>query len=342
MSADYLAELRRTTRRGLALAQQWRLEDQPAGGVGNAARVALGQAVTAMVLGMEDDAWPVVRRARDWLAEAEVRHERQGDRPAYFAAVRAEALGLATWLLGEDPGDAFARACRRHDPTWDVAPELVRDCLLAGQPAIGAELYRRLGGPPAIADAVETPLELAGWLCDGVSRLQPPASWVAVAERVLRGVLADWIDRGHGVEAGLWLALAYGASGATLTPGEAVRRGAELVGARPTDPLARVLRESLGDPVDVDLFTGFLATVGAVALPEGTRLTAELLGHASVTVVAESFGDDSGLDREVAAALAAPYAVGLAERLAAAVRGRLLAPDGETPVSVARVSLSLS
>ena len=341
MSAEALAELRRTTRRGLELAASWRREDYAPDTIGGMPRMVLGQAVTGLVLGMEDDARPIVRRARDGLAASVARDLRPVNRPEYFAAVRLEALGLATWLLDGNPGDFFADAVRRHPRAPDILPELVRDCLLAGMPATGVEIYRHVvGTSPAAPQDVTTPLELAVWLCDRLSRLRPPASWVAVAERVLRKYLPVWLDRGHGVEAGLWLALAYAESGAALTLAEALRRGGLLVGALPADPLAAVLLDSLGDPVDVDLFTGFLAAVSSVALPEGSELIVDLLGHAPLTAVAEPSDGTSGLDRAVAAAVATTYNGGICERLAAAARGRLVAADGETPLLLREVRVS--
>jgi hypothetical protein len=162
---------------------------------------------------------------------------------------------------------------------------------------------------------------------------------VSVGERVLCEQLLDWLDRGHGVTAAMWLWLVHGESGAALNPVEALRRGGELIGARPGDPLAPLLRDSLGDPVDVDLFAGFLSAVAGAALPAGSALTADLVDLPPLVALAEEPELTTELDVAIRAALPA-YDAPLEDRLASAVRGRLVAPDGETPVVLERVRVS--
>jgi hypothetical protein len=360
MTVPDLAELYATTRRGLdELAGADRAEYLP-NAVGTAARDALGQAVTALVLGMDDAAWPVVAITRDWLADSEARDERVGSRPEYWAMLRSEALGLAAWLLDGDPGDAFATAVSRHesglvdrDGTRPLSredlvhlhlPDLVRDCFTAGRYRLGVEAYSRFLGPvPATSAEVDTPVRLAGWLCAEVGRFGDPADWLAVGGRVLRHPVVDWLERGRGVEAGLWLRLLFFDSGAASTPAEALRRGGQLVGALPVDPLAAVLLDSLGDPVDLDLFTGFVAAVGAAALAPGSVVTLDVAEHAPVRVEVGEPELVTGLDRAIAAALAAltsPSTGTLPDRLADAVRGRLVAADGQTPLLLRQIRVS--
>jgi hypothetical protein len=182
-------------------------------------------------------------------------------------------------------------------------------------------------------------LELAGWLCQELSRWRAPADWVHVGERVLGDRLLDGLERGEAVALALWLKLVYADSGAAVTPTEALRRGGQLAGARPEDPLARLLLDSLGDPVDLDLFIGFLMSVAAQALPLGT-VEVDLAEAPPLSVVAEPVERPSELDEAVASALREPYDGDLGERLAAAVRGRLVAPDGETPLVLAGIRIS--
>jgi hypothetical protein len=352
-----VAELRETTRRSLDELRRADRRDFLPNAIGSAARDALGQAVSALVLGMDGDAWSTVRVARDWLTEAEARDEQTGSRPEYWAMLRSEALGLAGWLQDGDPGDAFTSAVHRHQRALvdrdgvrplsleDVVdrhlPDLVRDCFAAGRDGLCLEAYARfLGPPPADPDDVETPVQLAGWLCNEVSCFRPPAAWLAVSSRVLRDPVFEWLDRGRGVEAGLWLKLAFFDSRAALSPVEALRRGGQLIGAVPVDPLARVLLDSLGDPVGLDLFAGFLSAVGAAALRPGSVVTLELADHAPVTAEAAEPEIVTGLDRAIAAALASPYEGALPDRLADAARGRLVAPDGATPLQLRRVLIS--
>jgi hypothetical protein len=330
VSRQALAELRATTQRGMDLAARLLADGtEPRAGV---AELALGQAVTGLVLGMWDDALALLPAARAGLTAG-----RNG-----LPATHVAALGLVTWLLGDDPGDLFADAVRRRRRAANAGDELLRDCVLAGEPTVGVAVYQHVVGavPPVSGAEVTTPTQLAGWLCARLTAMRRPADWLAVTERVLRDHLPVWLERGFGVDAGLWLTLAYGAGDAVLTPLEAVLRGGRLVGAQPGDPLAEVLLGGLGDPVDLDLFAGFLAAVGTAAFPAGTDITVELLDHAPVAVLAEPSAGAGGLGRTVAAALATPFDGPLDERLASMVRGRLVASDGRTPLQILRVRIS--
>ncbi len=353
MNDDRIAELRRTTSEALDRCLRWQRHDFLPSAVGSAGRTALGQTAAALVLGLDGRAPEVARRARAWLADSAERDEQMGDDPGYSAMLRAQALGLAGWLLDEEiaprhVGDAVALhqqvlaggGVAPADLTEMHLPDLIRDAVLAGRSVLGASLYQRFVGPaPRAPSEVTDPLELAGWLAHELTGLRPPPAWVSVGERVLRERLLDWVDRGHGVTAALWLWLVYGESGAALTPVEALTRGGALIGAWPEDPMGRLLRDALGDPVDLDLFAGFLSVVAGAALPLGSTVTVELVGAPPVVVVAEEPEVTTALDVAVRAALSA-YDAPLEERLASAARGRLVAPDGETALGLERVRIS--
>jgi hypothetical protein len=352
MTDESIASLRRGARAGMDVYSSWERPDFLPDTVGSAGEQMLAAVARALILGAGDDDEPLLVKAHAWLEDSAARDERTRDHPAYHAMLRAQALGLSGWLLGEESREHFSEAVRlqqehlRSDrPDADTLhelhlPDLVRDCLAADRPALGAEIYERLVGPhPDSSADVHTPLELAGWLCKELSGINVPADWVAVGERVLAGRLLDELERGRAVEIALWLKLVYADSGAAVTPTEALRRGGQLAGARPEDPLARLLHESLGDPVDLDLFTGFLASVAAYAVPGGA-IRVDLAELPPVTVSGEPLDDTRELDEAVAVALREPYDGDLADRLAAAVRGRLVAPDGVTPVVLAGIRIS--
>jgi len=355
MDDEQVVALQRGVRNGIEASSQWEQADFLPDNLGSAAQLMLGTGAAAFIAGAEEERAPqIVTKAHAWLLDSTARDERVGEHPVFFAMTRARALGLSAWLLGEESVEAFGQAVRLHqqylaghrpaqpDLLEDHLRSLVRDCLAADRPALGAEVYRRLVGTPPIASAeVGTPLELAGWLCERLSGWHQPADGVHVGERVLGPRLLDDLAVGQALEVALWLKLVYADSGAALTATEALRRGGQLIGAQPVDPLARLLLDSLGDPVDLDLFTGFLAAVVAQALPGASAQM--LLEDASDVIVpptAMEHGEGTPeLDRAIAAALSAPWAGELSERLAAAVRGRLVAVDGETLVTLRKIRI---
>lgn len=352
MDDEAVATLRRGVHNGIAIYSEWQPADFLPDNVGSSAELMLTTAVAAFIAGVEEDrAEELLLKAHAWLLDSTARDEQVGEHPAFFAMTRARALGLSSWLLGEESDEPFRQAVRLHqqyltehrpDPELleDHLGELVRDCLAADRPALGAEVYRRLVDPlPRSATEVGSPLELAGWLGARLSAWHPPVDWVSVGERVLDEWLVRELERGRARGVALWLKLVYADSGAALTATEALRRGGQLIGALPRDPLARLVLESLGDPVDIDLFTGFLVSVVAQARPGGTIEVH--LADAPPVVVPDMSDEDLGpaeetaeLDRAVAAALRTPYEGELGERLAAAVRGRLVAVDGQTPLTL--------
>jgi hypothetical protein len=364
MTVADLERLRAAARRGLEIAAGEAREDFLPHAVGNAARMTLGTAVTAAMLGLEDEARPVIERCHRWLLDSVARGESFGDPPEHFAMRRQEALALAAWLVGEPSDQVFGEAARLHRQAADDLPGLVRDCLSAGRYDLGLAAWSGQAGsrPPPDGAEVGTPLELAAWLCRELAAGRPPAAWLAVGTRVLRDRVAEWVTGGQGLEAAAWLKVVFWDSGATLSPAETLRRGGELLGAVEPSPLAGVLLDSLGDPVDVDLFGGFLAAAGAALLragpalvddppPPGTLLVAELAGRPPLVVPMAAAVAPTGLDQAVTAALfqeaarlgggAPPRKVRLRRLLdgiAAAARGRVVDPDGPTLLALLGVA----
>jgi hypothetical protein len=364
MTVADLDRLRAAARRGLELAARDAREDYLPHAVGNAARLTLGTAVTALMLGLEEEARPAIERCHRWLLDSVARGESFGDPPEYFAMRRQEALALATGLVGEPSAQMFGEAARLQRQAVDDLPGLVRDCLSAGMYELGVAAYARhaAGRPPPEGAEVDTPLQLAAWLCQELAAGRPPAAWLAVGTRVLRDRIADWATRGQGLAAAAWLKVVFWDSGATLSPAETLRRGGELLGAVEPSPLAGVLLDSLGDPVDVDLFGGFLAATGAALLraghaavddppPPGTLLVAEFAGRPLLVVPVAAAVVLTGLDEAVTAALfqeaarlgggAPPRKVRLRrllDSIAAAARGRVVDADGPTLLALRQVA----
>jgi hypothetical protein len=351
-----LERLRDAARKALAVPSPASRADLLPNSVGNTAFLHLEKVATAAVLGLEVDE-NVLEQDRRWLEDSVTRGEVFGDPPDYFTMVHCEALALSTWMLtGRTDEEVFAEAVRRHelalgqmaaagqitaDGTMrDYLPDLVRDCLSAGLFHRGVASYtRHAGPPPQEPDSVETPLQLAAWLCHELDRFAPPAAWVAVGSRVLRPVLLDWLDRGQGVEAALWLKVVFADSGAALTPVEALRRGGELIGALPADPLADVMLESFGDPVDVDLFAGFLAAAGGAAGLDGATITVEFDDRPPLVIAVTEPEITTSLDEAIVAALAVPHPGSLTGRLTTAARGRIVDIDGHTPLELSRITI---
>lgn len=345
MADERLTDLRRAARTGLGVYTSWDQDQIEPASMGRAAQMMLAAIVECVVLATGDDVEPLVDKAHAWLLGSIARGAHLGDDSTHDAMLRAQAMALSSWLLGLESGDSFRQVVRlkqeyliTHHPSHEDLlglhlPDLVRDCPAADRPALGAEIYRRLVGPPPASSAtVRTPLELAGWLCADLSSWRTPSDWVHVGERVLDDQVLDMLEGGEAVELALWLKLVYADSGAALTATEALRRGGQLIGAQPADPLARLLLDSLGDPVDLDLFTGFLVAVVAQAMPGAS---AQMLLEDAPDVIVPPTTTEPGegtpeMDRAVAAALSAPWVGDVSERLAAAVRGRLVAVDGET------------
>src|SRR5262245_8324969 len=250
----------------LSLAMMGEREDYLPDGVGNAAASALEYVFGASMIGLDEDARPILIRSLDWLRESPHRnkssagmHEYLGP---YLAAIRAESLALARWLADDDPGaEEFGAAV----PHWqealdhldrDCSPAaaqtrqrclsaLIRDSLSAGWFDAGAAAYLRYVGPlPQSAADVESPADLAGWLCQALGAGDRPAEWVAAGTRVLRENLPEWAVHGHGREAAAWLKLVFWDSGAALTAEEAMHRGGELIGARRLSEVGTVLLDS--------------------------------------------------------------------------------------------------
>jgi hypothetical protein len=330
-----LAGERERARISLALERDALREDYLPRSVGHAATLALDAAVKGWITGLEDEARPVVRLAREWLQDSVARGEEFGDPPEYFAMLRAQALGVARWIDGE-PSERWFREAVSFARDDELA-DYVRDCFGAGEYGAGAAAYEaQAGPPPARADDVHSPLELAAWLCAAEGRVERH-DWLACGERVIAEPLADWLSHGRGVEAAAWLKLALADSGAS----EAFRRARELLEHGCPQGLAEVLVDSLGDPIDVDLFGGFLAAIGAaLSAEDGPRfLVASFDDRFPLVVPVAPAEISGGLDDAVRAAIDADPAPlpELLDALAAAARGRIVNGDGE-PLSLRDVT----
>jgi hypothetical protein len=124
--------------------------------------------------------------------------------------------------------------------------------------------------------------------------------------------------------------------------------GTGVIGDRPADILGTVLFEAFGDPVEVDLFAGFLAAVGSAILrnaselvaepiPPQTQLVAHLAVSPPVTVVIWPVAISGGLD---AAVFDAVEAVAFAYRQTSLARPPRLEEIAETIAFVSRGHLA--
>ena len=206
--------------------------------VGNAAVLGLGGALTAWIAGLQEESRPVVERCRRWLEDSRARDERFGEPPAYFAARRDEALAVARWLLsGEEPASLWREALELHERAWDDLPDdhrepafmrehyladFARDGRLAGRCEHVLTVCARFGARPvASASDVATELDLALWAC----REPAPAELSETGGRVVRDRIGDWLSRGDGIRAAIWLKLVYWTPGGPLTPAATLARG---------------------------------------------------------------------------------------------------------------------
>jgi hypothetical protein len=227
VSAIDLAAQRERSRSSMALERSAQRADFLPRSVGNAAWLALGEAIIGWIAGLdEDEVRPVIERAREWLEDSVERGEEFGVPPSYFAVVRMEALAVACWLTGEPAAPRFAAAVALHEQAFadlqplsdeqmraDYLPDYVRDCCLAKEFERGAAAY----AAPADEQDVATPLELAAWIC--AHRDFRPET----AARVLHDPLVEWLSHGEGVTAAAWIKLVFCDFGPERNPGDAFR-----------------------------------------------------------------------------------------------------------------------
>jgi len=212
--------------------------------LGRAGWLALSEAVVRWIAGIdEDDVRPTAERAREWLEDSIHRGEPFATPPSYFAVICNESLALATWIAGGDPRPHFREVLPLHRAAWDALgskpsdeemreeylPGYVRGCCAAREFAAGAEACERHGGRQLDSeDDVQTPLELAAWICRQGEDVDPPFHAMTAA-RVLREPLADWVANGHGVTAGLWIELVFFEFGPHRSASEAFRVARKFV-----------------------------------------------------------------------------------------------------------------
>jgi hypothetical protein len=98
--------------------------------------------------------------------------------------------------------------------------------------------------------------------------------------------------------------------------------------------LAAVFTDSFGDPVEVDLFAGFLAGVGSCLAQRGASgvLVASFTDRFPIAVPVAPAEVTTGLDDAIAAALPSGSLSEALEAVTAAARGRLVDDEGERVV----------
>jgi len=228
MSHFNFTKQRACSQRSMELERRAVRQDYLPEGVGNAAVLALGEALVGWIVGLDErEVRPIVERSRDWLVDSLARDERFGDSPESFAAVRMEALAIASWALGEPSQAHYRRAVELQDRAHavlrlsDVAlrdnylEDYLVDCVLAGEYQRGADACTRCDVEvPGSESEVTTPLSLAAWISGARAAdpaldptSQPPDPQIAA--RILKGPFAQWLTRGDGMTAAAWSQLIF-------------------------------------------------------------------------------------------------------------------------------------
>ncbi len=226
-----------------------RMVDYLPNSVGHAAAQALATAIGAWVDGLEQEAHPIVVKARDWLHDSDDRAESFGTPPVSFAVRRARALAVADWLVDNaQPATRYAEAQRlsqivlgeleRSDTIPDgylvdeALPDYLLDCFSAREFRVGWTTYRSVSGNQIEhVERATSPAELAAALChehDAGAAGQPPG-WAAAGRRVLVRVLPGWLERGQEIRAAAWLKAVFWDCAAVATPAQAITLGREIL-----------------------------------------------------------------------------------------------------------------
>jgi hypothetical protein len=248
MSGFDLAAQRERSRSSMAFERRAERTDYLPTSVGNAASLALEQAIIGWIAGLdEEEVRPVAERAQLWLEDSIERDETFGEPPSYFALRRIEALAVACWVTGEPSEARFADTLALHVQAWadlrerqllseedfrrDYLPDYVRDCAGAGEYERGLQAYCDHGGLRlAGEDEIAIVLELAAWACQQrVDHAEPPLVREQTAARILRVPLVEWLRSGQGVRAAAWLKLAFCDAGTARSPADAFAKARELV-----------------------------------------------------------------------------------------------------------------
>jgi hypothetical protein len=217
--------------------------------VGSAAREMLDKAVLGWIVGLHAEVRPVLEKARAWLEDSLARNETMGTPPSYFAALRQEAHALGSWML-ENRSDrtAYVSALELQEAAWaeleqkrgfpaSEALELyisryLRDCIQAQSWDKGVAAHERFGGQPATNAAdVGGDAAFGDWACrNRLPRPEAAAEYLDTAKRVFgKGLMEDWLARGHIATAACWLKTIYWESGAARTPEETLLRAYDLM-----------------------------------------------------------------------------------------------------------------
>ncbi|NJD07938.1 MAG: hypothetical protein FIA97_15800 [Methylococcaceae bacterium] len=230
--AGWRAELKRTL---IGMETARRREDYLPNAVGSAARAGVDLCVYAWLVGLRREVAPILAKYRDWLADAVARNESFGQPPAYFAAMRLEALALAGWMLdGVSDPTLYRATLPLYEETWaaesagleqdglpDDVDDYLRNCVLAEVPEQGMKLWSRFGsGDQKGATAGHETLVLAQHICRANwGRAPADAAGLDLAGRVLAHHLADsWLARGQALRAALWLKAGYFVGGVEDDP----------------------------------------------------------------------------------------------------------------------------
>lgn len=215
--------------------------------VGNAAVLGLGEALIGWIVGLDEgEVRSIVERSRDWLRDSVSREEEFGTPPEYFAAVRMEALAVASWALGDAPETHYRDALDLQERAFGVlelSDEQVRDdyledylvdCALAGEYQRGLDACGRYGvAAPADESDLTTPLSLAAWICR--ARASDPACQPfdpLTAARLLHEPFVRWLSTGRGITAAAWSALIFCVCGPETDAPAAFRCVRQFVGKR--------------------------------------------------------------------------------------------------------------
>jgi hypothetical protein len=215
------------------------------------ANANLVKAIRCILVGYDEPAGRLARRAQEWLTIAVQKDEQTHRFPIAYKAQRHFDLALCAWLLrgecDEDNLRLFVEIKNQHYALQgdldkvDVSFGAV-NFLDAGDDRATLDLLLQAGiGPPSSFSAIRTEGQMAYVICR--KRLgeayQDEDVDSALAAFLKRGVNA-WLIDGHYMRAALWMKAAHWGQGGPLTPQETVRKAYDyLAGVARPEPVTR-------------------------------------------------------------------------------------------------------
>lgn len=207
----------------------------PSRPMGNVGSSDVNMMVPAIVAGMWDEVREEIPRRLEWIEYALDRNEKFGESENFHRSNLLQAKGIGLWLLRNDPAtevwsqayDHFVLACKepnvwapKHQATLALDDQMMLACL-SGRWADGVAAYReKVPGADPLPKSAKQPRQVGQLICLQAGRSVDPMAADA-AHRMLRSKLADeWLGRGQGLRAAMWLKIVWGYLGCDKPPHE--------------------------------------------------------------------------------------------------------------------------